>query len=127
MILATVRTRKGARKAEIRNTQYTIKPTMKTQSHISIVFFGEYRPIAVESADVKLARKEIISRVSCPDVLSLLDNVWQSFRREKRRGMPTVSMERSEGLVSVKIAEYQRDTFLDPITAEFPHHPGIEY
>jgi hypothetical protein len=98
---------------------------MKT--HVTIAFCGNFRPLHIESETIAEAVKEAVRRVSCPAISKTLQTLHSDFTRQRKAGIGLVSACSEHGTVSVRIAEYPRDTWLDQITESMPENPLITY
>jgi len=98
---------------------------MKT--HVSIAFCGNFRPLHVESGTIEEAVKEAARRVSCPAIKRTLKTLLKDFTRQREAGIGIVSACIEHGTVSVRIADYSRDNWLDSLTNEMQENPLLTY
>jgi len=98
-----------------------------TMSHISIAFFGEFRPLHIEAADLKTCRAEFLKRCACPEISSRFDSVWKDFNKQRKSGISIESACMECSRFSVRLADYPRDRWIDSILAEMPLHPELDY
>lgn len=96
-------------------------------SHISIAFFGEFRPLHIEAADLKTARAEFLRRCACPEIRARFNRLWKEHRKQQRNGLHCEALCLECSRFSVRLADYPRDRWLDSILAEMPLHPEIDY
>jgi len=98
---------------------------MKT--HVTIAFCGNFRPLYVEAETIGEAVKEAARRISCPAISKTLQTLHKDFTRQREAGIGLVSACSEYGAVSVRIADYSRDNWLDSITDSMPSNPLISY
>lgn len=98
---------------------------MKT--HVTIAFCGNFRPLYVEAETIEEAVKEAARRISCPAIGKTLQTLHRDFTRQREAGIGIVSACSEHGGVSVRIADYSRDNWLDSITDSMPSNPLISY
>ena len=98
---------------------------MKT--HVSIAFCGSFRPLHIESETIDEAVNEAARRISCPAIKGRLQTLHKDFTRQRGAGIGIVSACSEHGTVSVRIADYPRDKWLDSLTNEMPSNPLISY
>lgn len=98
---------------------------MKT--HVTIAFCGNFRPLHIEAWTIAEAVKEAARRISCPAIGKTLQTLQKDFTRQREAGIGIVSACSEHGAVSVRIADYPRDNWLDSITNEMPLNPLISY
>ncbi len=99
----------------------------QNKSYASIQFHGKFRPIHSESDSVDGAVKNLLGKLKCEEMKSKLKEVHRDFKQSRKAGIGIVSVSSSHGYVSVSLADYPRDNWLDSLTVEFPSHPLIEY
>jgi hypothetical protein len=97
------------------------------RTHVSIAFCGNFRPLNVESETIEEAVKEATRRISCPDIKKMLKTLHKDFTGQREAGIGIVSACSEHGTVSVRIADYSRDTWLDSLTIEMPENPLLTY
>jgi hypothetical protein len=105
---------------------------MKTENkmknyHLSIAFYGTFRPLHIESETLGDAVKTAAKQVTCPDIKMALEELYRDFDRQRKGGIGIVSACHETGRFSVRIAEGKRDNWLDSITNEMPENPLITY
>lgn len=98
---------------------------MKT--HVTIAFCGNFRPLHVEAETIVEAVKEAARRISCPAIGKTLQTLHKDFTGQMEAGIGIVSACSERGTVSVRIADYSRDNWLDSLTNEMPLNPLISY
>ena len=98
---------------------------MKT--HVSIAFYGTFRPLHIEAETIGDAVKEAARRISCPAISKTLQTLHKDFTWQREAGIGIVSACSEHGTVSVRIAEYPRDKWLDSITVSMPENPLLTY
>jgi hypothetical protein len=96
------------------------------KSHISISFFGEYRPLHVEGEDLAACYKTAIRKLP-ESIAGKLRDLFKDFTRQRKAGISLVSSCLEAHTVAVRVADYPRDPWLDEITATMPPHPEIQY
>lgn len=100
---------------------------MQNKAHISIAFLGEFRPLHIEAASLKDARREFLKRCKSSEILERFSKCWKDFQSDKRRGLGIESISSDCSRLSVRIGDYPRDSWLDSVTASFPVHPELIY
>ena len=98
---------------------------MKT--HVTIAFCGNFRPLHVESETIADAVKDALKRIACPAIGKTLKTLHKDMERQRKAGIGIVSACSEHGAVSVRIADYHRDNWLDSLTNEMPLNPLISY
>jgi len=98
---------------------------MKT--HLSIAFYGAFRPLHIEAETLGDAVKTAAKQVTCPDIKTAVKNLHKDFERQREGGIGIVSACHETGRFSVRIADGKRDNWLDSITNEMPENPLITY
>jgi hypothetical protein len=98
---------------------------MKT--HATISFSGKYRPLHVEADTLANAVQDAFNRISDPAVKSTLKTLHKDFTRQSKAGIGIVSACSEHGGISVRIADYPRDKWLDSLTDSMPENPLISY
>jgi hypothetical protein len=98
---------------------------MKT--HVTIAFCGNFRPLYIEAETIGEAVKEAARRISCPAIGNTLQTLHRDFTRQREAGIGIVSACSEHGPVSVRIADYSRDKWLDSFTNDIPLNPLISY
>jgi hypothetical protein len=98
---------------------------MKT--HVSIAFCGNFRPLHVEAETIGEAVKEATRRISCHAIKRTLQTLHEDFTRQREAGISIVSACSEHGTVSVRIADYSRDNWLDSLTNEMLENPLLTY
>jgi len=98
---------------------------MKT--HVTVAFGGNFRPLHVESETIGEAVKEAARRISCPAIGKTLKTLHKDFTRQREAGIGIVSACSEHGTVSVRVAEYPRDKWLDSITDSMQENPLLTY
>jgi len=97
------------------------------KAHVTIAFCGKFRPLHVEAETIGEAVKEAARRISCPAIGKTLKTLHGDFTRQREAGIGIVSACSEHGSVSVRIADYPRDNWLDSITDSMPSNPLISY
>ena len=98
---------------------------MKT--HITIAFYGTFRPFSVEAETIDEAVKSAAKRISCPDIKATLKKLLRDFQRQHKAGVSLASSSMHIGGACVGIANYPRDPWLDSVTDSMPPNPLISY
>ena len=98
---------------------------MKT--HVTIAFCGNFRPLHVESETIAEAVKSAAKRISCPAIGKTLKTLHKDMERQRKAGIGIVSACSEHGTISVRIADYPRDNWLDSLTDSMPPNPLISY
>ena len=98
---------------------------MKT--HVTIAFCGNFRPLYVEAETIGEAVNEAARRISCPVIGKTLQTLHKDFTRQREAGIGIVSACSEHGTVSVRIADYPRDNWLDSFTNDMTLNPLISY
>lgn len=99
--------------------------TMKT--HITIAFCGNFRPLHIEAETIAEAVKIAAKRISCPSIGKTLKTLHKDMDRQRKAGIGIVSACSDHGKLSIRIADYPRDKWLDSLTNEMPENPSISY
>jgi hypothetical protein len=95
--------------------------------HLSVAFYGTFRPLHIESETLGGAVKAAAKQVTCSDIKAALKKSHRDFERQRKGGIGIVSACRETGRFSVTIAEGKRDNWLDSLTNEMPENPLITY
>jgi hypothetical protein len=111
--------------SQLHDATQHLKTTMKT--HVTIAFSGKFRPLHVEAETIEEAVKEATRRVSCPAIKMTLKTLHKDFTRQREAGISIVSACSEHGTVSVRIADYSRDNWLDSLASEMPENPLLTY
>ena len=98
---------------------------MKT--HVTIAFYGNFRPLHVESETIAEAVKSAAKRISCPDIKATLRKLLRDSQRQHKAGVSLASSSMHIGGVCVGIANYPRNPWLDSVTDSMPLNPLISY
>jgi hypothetical protein len=97
------------------------------QTHISIAFYGKFRPLHIEAETTREALKYACQRITCDSIKSTLEKLHADYTRQRKAGIGIVSACSEYGGVSVRIAEGSRDTWLDSLTNGMPENPLLTY
>lgn len=97
------------------------------KAHVTIAFRGSFRPLYVEAGTIAEAVKEASRRISCPAIGDTLKTLYKDMERQRKAGIGIVSACSEHGTISVRIADYARDKWLDSFTNEMPLNPLISY
>ena len=98
---------------------------MKT--HVSIAFYGTFRPLHIEAETLGDAVKTAAKRIACPKIRSSLKKLHRDIVRQRNGGIGIVSACHEAGRFSVRIADGKRDNWLDSLTEEMTQNPLITY
>jgi len=104
-----------------------MKTKEENKSYASIHFHGQFRPIHSESDSVENAVTQLLVKLKCEKMKSKLKEIHRDFKQSRKAGIGIVSVSSSHGSISVSLADYPRDNWLDSLTIEFPNHPLIQY
>lgn len=97
------------------------------KSHVSIAFYGTFRPLHIESETLDEAVKAAAQRIECPDIKAALKELHKDLVRQRKGGIGIVSACHEAGRFSVRIADGKRDNWLDSLTNEMTMNPLITY
>jgi hypothetical protein len=94
---------------------------------VSISFDGLYRPAHFEAATVCLATGKAIAAISAgmPDAEKA--RRWISEAARRLQSPDCASAGCSNTYMSVRVRRRPHDPFLDSVTANLPHCPGLDY
>ncbi len=101
--------------------------TTETLFHLSIAFYGKFRPLHIESDSLQNALESALVKISCDDLKSAVSDICNDYTRQRKAGIGIVSACKENGRLSVRIAEGKRDKWLDSLTAQMPENPLINY
>ncbi len=99
----------------------------ETPFHLSLAFYGKFRPLHIESDSLQNALKSALAKISCDDLKSAVEDICNDYTRQRKAGIGIVSACKENGRLSVRIAEGKRDTWLDSLTGQMPENPLIDY
>jgi hypothetical protein len=95
-------------------------------NHISIAFFGDYRPIVLQGDCLKaLSKLAIQSIADTQDAAKLTE--WIRDCAKTVKPDTCTRAERSDSSLSVSVAKYPHDAFLNNITQDLPLYPNAKY
>lgn len=97
------------------------------ETHVSIAFYGTYRPLHIESETLGDAVKTAAKHIACPEIKSVLKELHKDIVRQRKGGISIVSACHEAGKFSVRIADGKRDNWLDSLTNEMTLNPLITY
>lgn len=95
---------------------------MNMNSHVSIAFSGDFRPIHCEAETIEQAVADMEQRIT-GEPLETLKSLWRDFSRQRKAGISIESASSQHGGTSVAIRNYKRYRFLDSLTESLPVSP----
>jgi hypothetical protein len=98
-----------------------------TRFHISIAFYGEYKPLHLPSSDIETLKRYANAKVMNGAILESVMGLIKDFTRQRNAGISLVSASSEGHGLAISIREGQRDNWLDEITDKLPEHPQINY
>jgi len=101
--------------------------TTSTRFHLSIAFYGNYKPLHLPSADIETLRRYIRAKVNDQSIIERALKLISDFTQQRKAGIGIVSACHEGNGFSVSIREGIRDNWLDSLTDEFEEHPQIDY
>jgi len=81
----------------------------------------------VEADTLANAVQDASNRISDPAIKSTLKALHKDMQRQRKAGISIVSACSEHGGISVRIADYPRDKWLDSLTDSMPENPLISY
>ncbi len=97
-----------------------------TMNHISISFFGDYRPIVLQGDCLKtLSKRAVQSIADTQDAAKLTEWIRDCIKTAKPDTCSRA--ERSDSSLSVSVNKYSHDNFLNDITRDLPLYPNAKY
>lgn len=92
------------------------------KAHVTIAFYGDYRPIHAEGESLESAIRSMRGKIDGSPRESL-DSLWRGFQRQRKAGVSIHSSTLHGSGFNVTIAERKRDPWLDSITSNLPVSP----
>lgn len=103
------------------------KETTSTRFHLSIAFYGKYKPLHLPSCDIETLSRYLRKKVASDAIIERSIKLIKDFTRQRKAGISIVSACHEGNGFSVTIREGIRDNWLDSLTDEFPEHQEIDY
>ncbi len=99
-------------------------------AHISIFFYGQYRAAYFEGENLNVCIEKAahgIGKIQNTEARRKLQGWIKSGAKQIRDSDSCASISIEHGAMGVKLATYERDKFLDSVTALLPEYPGLNY
>lgn len=93
-------------------------------NHLSIAFYGSYRPFHVERETIDECAQAAIKSVSDDGMKATIRRAMRKMKKRPEYAM--VGLHAPCG-ASIQLAAYERNPWLDRLTADMPTHPRIAY
>ena len=103
------------------------KETTSTRFHLSIAFYGNYKPLHLPTSDIETLKRYLREKVANEAIIERSIKLIKDFTKQKEAGISLVSACHEGNGLNVSIREGIRDNWLDSLTDEFPEHPEIDY
>jgi hypothetical protein len=95
-------------------------------NHISIAFFGDYRPIVLQGDCLKTLLKLAVQSIAdTQDAAKLKEWILDCVTTAKSD--TCTRAERADSRLSVSVNKYPHDAFLNDITRDLPLYPNAKY
>jgi len=95
--------------------------------HLSIAFYGNYRPLHIETDSMQSAIQSAAQKINCDEIKAAVEDICSDYTRQRKAGIGIVSACKENYRFSVRIAEGKRDNWLDSLTDTMPHNPLVTY
>lgn len=95
--------------------------------HITIAFYGDFRPVHFEAETVGDCAKQVRKACTDQEIIARMDSLLKTWKRYRKAGISCTSICSEYGGASVSLLEGKRDTWLDSITEKMPLNPQIKY